>query len=56
MTDVSELKFKDMTVVQKLIFTGKLVVFLASFGFAFPTLTTDPAYDDLAKLRGRSAV
>ena len=31
-------KFGQMTIVNKLLFTVKLVVFLASFGFAFPTL------------------
>ena len=32
------LKFRDMTIINKLVFAGKLCLFLASFGFAFPTL------------------
>ena len=40
-TPAQSLKFKDMTVGGKLIFSGKLVVFLCSMGFAFPTLLTD---------------
>ena len=35
------LKFGDMSIVQKIVFCGKLVVFLCSFGFVFPTLLND---------------
>ena len=34
-------KFKDMGAGEKIVFTGKLVVFLCSFGFAFPLLLND---------------
>ncbi len=34
-------KFHDMTAGEKMVFVGKLVVFLCSFGFAFPLLLND---------------
>lgn len=34
-------KFKDMGAGEKVAFVGKLVVFLCSFGFAFPLLLND---------------
>ena len=34
-------KFKDLSVGGKIVFLSKLVVFLCSFGFAFPTLLSD---------------
>jgi hypothetical protein len=34
-------KFMQMGIVEKIVFAVKLVVFLASFGFAFPTLLSD---------------
>jgi hypothetical protein len=34
-------KFKDMGIVGKIVFVGKLVIFICSFGFAFPTLLND---------------
>jgi hypothetical protein len=34
-------KFKDMGIIEKLVFAGKLCLFLASFGFAFPLLLSD---------------
>jgi hypothetical protein len=34
-------KFKDLTFGSKVVFIGKFVVFLCSFGFAFPTLLND---------------
>jgi hypothetical protein len=34
-------KFVQMGVVEKIVFSVKLVVFLASFGFAYPTLLSD---------------
>jgi hypothetical protein len=34
-------KFIHMGIFEKLIFTVKLLVFLVSFGFAFPTLLSD---------------
>jgi hypothetical protein len=34
-------KFKDMGIGGKIVFMGKLVIFLCSFGFAFPTLLND---------------
>lgn len=37
----SSTKWKDLTVGNKIVFIGKLLVFLASFGFAFPTLLND---------------
>ena len=39
-TDTSA-KWKDMGAATKLVFIGKLMVFIASFGFAFPTLLND---------------
>ena len=35
------LKFVEMTIVGKVFFLVKLCLFIASFGFAFPTLLTD---------------
>ena len=35
------LKFKDMGIVGKIVFIGKLIIFVCSFGFAFPTLLND---------------
>lgn len=34
------LKFTDMRIGEKLVFILKLIVFFASFGFAFPTLVS----------------
>jgi hypothetical protein len=34
-------KFKDMGIGAKLVFVVKFVIFLCSFGFAFPTLLND---------------
>jgi hypothetical protein len=34
-------KFADLTGGQKVVFVGKHIVFLCTFGFAFPTLLTD---------------
>jgi hypothetical protein len=34
-------KFKDLTIGNKILFSGKLVAFLLSFGFAYPTLLSD---------------
>jgi hypothetical protein len=34
-------KLVQMGIVEKLVFAVKLLVFLASFGFAFPTLLSD---------------
>ena len=34
-------KFGETTIGAKIAFPGKLIVFLASFGFAFPRLLTD---------------
>ena len=34
-------KFKDLSFINKIVFVGKLVIFMASFGFAFPTLLSD---------------
>ena len=39
-TDTSP-KWKDMSFATKMVFIGKLMVFIASFGFAFPTLLND---------------
>jgi len=35
------LKFKDMSIGGKIVFLGKLIIFICSFGFAFPTLLND---------------
>ena len=37
----SSTKWKDLTVGNKIVFIGKLIVFFCSFGFAFPTLLND---------------
>jgi hypothetical protein len=34
-------KFADMTGTQKLVFIGKLIVCIATFGFAFPNVQHD---------------
>ena len=34
-------KFKDMSFSGKIVFLGKVVIFLASFGFAFPLIFND---------------
>jgi hypothetical protein len=34
-------KFADMTRAQKWIFTGKLIVCICTFGFAFPNVQND---------------
>ena len=39
-----EKKFAQMTGGEKVVFLGKLLVFLCSFGFAFPTILHDPEY------------
>ncbi|MDB5862488.1 MAG: hypothetical protein JWO70_294 [Betaproteobacteria bacterium] len=38
---VESTKFKDMSVGSKIVFVGKFIIFLCSFGFAFPTLLND---------------
>lgn len=43
-TSSDEKKFGQMSAGEKLVFMGKLVVFLCSFGFAFPTILHDPDY------------
>ncbi|HEV7803858.1 MAG TPA: hypothetical protein VGP15_22485 [Burkholderiales bacterium] len=40
-TPTASIKFVAMTVTQKLAFCVKFCLFLASFGFAFPTLISD---------------
>jgi len=39
-TDTSA-KWKEMPFATRIVFIGKLMVFIASFGFAFPTLLND---------------
>ena len=34
-------KYKDMSFGQKMVFIGKFIIFMASFGFAFPTIMND---------------
>jgi hypothetical protein len=34
-------KFRDMSFAGKLVFLGKVVIFFASFGFAFPLIFND---------------
>ena len=34
-------KFHDLTIGSKIVFVGKLVIFICSFGFAFPTMLND---------------
>ena len=34
-------KWKVMNVFEKVVFLGKLVIFMVSFGFAFPLLLND---------------
>lgn len=40
-TAVPSKPFADLGFFQKLQFIGKVIVFLATFGFAFPTLFAD---------------
>lgn len=35
------LKFGQMSFGQKIVFSGKLIVFFCTFGFAFPTILND---------------
>jgi hypothetical protein len=35
------IKFKDMGIGQKIVFIAKFIIFVASFGFAFPLLLND---------------
>jgi hypothetical protein len=37
----ASVKFKDLGIGEKIVFVGKLVIFICSFGFAFPTLLND---------------
>lgn len=37
-------KYKEMSAGQKIVFVGKLILFICSFGFAYPTLLNDPDY------------
>ena len=34
-------KFRDLTFFSKIVFVGKLMIFICSFGFAFPTMLND---------------
>jgi hypothetical protein len=34
-------KFKDMSFFGKIVFIGKVIIFLCSFGFAFPLILND---------------
>jgi hypothetical protein len=38
---VASPKFVDMSIGGKIVFIGKFIIFLCSFGFAFPTLLND---------------
>jgi hypothetical protein len=44
MMDSMEKKFGQMTGGEKIAFLGKLIVFICTFGFAFPTILHDPEY------------
>jgi hypothetical protein len=37
LTDTSR-KWQDLSIAQKIVFIGKLIVFLCTFGFAYPNL------------------
>ena len=39
-----EKKFAQMTGSEKIVFVGKVIVFICTFGFAFPTINHDPEY------------
>ncbi len=39
--DAPSKTFKQLSGREKMVFVGKLMVFLVSFGFAFPLLLTD---------------
>ena len=42
MTQAANLeKWKDMDAMRRLVFLGKLVIYIGSFGFAFPLLLND---------------
>jgi hypothetical protein len=41
MKQTEERRFADMNFIGKVVFLGKVVVFLASFGFVSPTLFAD---------------
>ena len=42
--DSSDKKFGQMSGGEKIVFLGKLIIFLGTFGFAFPTILHDPDY------------
>ena len=35
------IKFRDMKILQQLAYVGKSIIFLVSFGFAFPNIFSD---------------
>jgi hypothetical protein len=39
--DSDSKKFNQMGIVEKIVFVGKFIIFVASFGFAFPLLLND---------------
>ena len=48
---VEDKKFGEMTIGEKIIYIGKVIVFLASFGFAYPNVLTDPNYKDAGRVK-----
>ncbi len=37
-------RFRNLSFFGKILFVGKLILFICSFGFAYPTLLNDPEY------------
>lgn len=40
-TLVPSIKFSQLSIGQKIVFCGKLIIFFCTFGFAFPTILND---------------
>ena len=41
MSNIASKKFGEMNIGEKIVFTGMLVIFICTFGFAFPTLLSN---------------
>ena len=41
MSKTSELKFRDMNILRKLVHIGKICIFVVTLGFAYPNILLD---------------
>jgi hypothetical protein len=53
---VEDKKFGEMTIGEKIVYTGKVIIFLASFGFAYPNVLTDPNYKDGGRVKADAEI